>query len=141
VAAYRSQFSVEADFRQMKDPKVVGFSPMFHWTDSKIRVHAQYCVLALCVARPMTREAKNAGIAMSVRELLSTLAGIEETVMHAPPPAADPVRSTCSPRWTLSRHACTNPSTSPPTRRRRRLRYYAATSNSPPLRWDYVVIC
>jgi len=84
VAAYRSQSSVEADFRQMKDPKVVGFSPMFHWTDSKIRVHAQYCVLALCVARLMTREAKNAGIAMSVRELLSTLAGIEETVMLYP---------------------------------------------------------
>ena len=27
---YRSQEAVEADFRQMKDPKVVSFSPMFH---------------------------------------------------------------------------------------------------------------
>ena len=33
VAGYRSQWNVEADFRQMKDPKVVSFSPMFHWTD------------------------------------------------------------------------------------------------------------
>ncbi|MCA1682168.1 MAG: IS1634 family transposase, partial [Actinobacteria bacterium] len=39
VADYRSQEAVEADFRQMKDPKVVSFSPMFHWTDHKIRVH------------------------------------------------------------------------------------------------------
>jgi transposase len=84
VAAYRSQSGVEADFRQMKDPKVVGFSPMFHWTEQKIRVHAQYCVLALAVARLMAREAKNAGMAMSVRELLSELKGIQETVMIYP---------------------------------------------------------
>jgi len=81
VAAYRSQSFVEADFRQMKDPKVVSFSPMFHWTDHKIRVHVQYCVLALAVTRLMVREARQAGIAMSVRELLDTLAGIQETVL------------------------------------------------------------
>jgi transposase len=39
VGAYRSQWQVEADFRQMKDPSVVSFSPMFHWTEQKIRVH------------------------------------------------------------------------------------------------------
>jgi transposase len=81
VAAYRSQSGVEADFRQMKDPKVVSFSPMFHWTEQKIRVHAAYCVLALIVARLMVREAEHAGITMSVRELLSSLKGIEETVL------------------------------------------------------------
>ncbi len=84
VAAYRSQSGVEADFRQMKDPKVVGFSPMFHWTEPKIRVHAAYCVLALAVARLMAREAKNAGMSMSVRELLTHLGRIQETVMIYP---------------------------------------------------------
>ncbi len=39
VAQYRSQEVVEGDFRQMKDPKVVSFSPMLHWTEQKIRVH------------------------------------------------------------------------------------------------------
>jgi len=81
VADYRSQETVEADFRQMKDPKVVSFSPMFHWTDHKIRVHAFYCVLALTVARLMVREADRHGVHMSVRELLQTLAGIGETVL------------------------------------------------------------
>ena len=81
VAGYRSQEAVEADFRQMKDPSVVSFSPMFHWTESKIRVHVFYCVLALMVARLMVREAEHAGLHLSVRELLETLAGIEETVM------------------------------------------------------------
>ena len=81
VGAYRSQSGVEADFRQMKDPKVVSFSPMFHWTDQKIRVHVAYCVIALAVSRLMVREARRAGMVMSVRELLSALAGIQETVL------------------------------------------------------------
>jgi transposase len=84
VSAYRSQWHVEADFRQMKDPDVVSFSPMFHWTDQKIRVHAFYCTLALTVARLMVREAKSAGLEMSVRELLATLGAIEETVLIFP---------------------------------------------------------
>ena len=81
VADYRSQEAAEGDFRQMKDPKVVSFSPMFHWTEQKIRVHVFYCVLALMVARLMAREAARAGMAMSVRELLDTLAGVQETVL------------------------------------------------------------
>lgn len=81
VAGYRSQSEVEADFRQMKDPDIVSFSPMFHWTDQKIRVHSFYCVIALTIARLMRRQAQHAGISMSVTELLDTLAGIEETVL------------------------------------------------------------
>jgi len=81
VADYRSQSEVEGDFRQMKDPKVVSFSPMFHFTDQKIRVHVFYCVLALMVARLLTREADRHGMHMSVRELLERLAEIQETVL------------------------------------------------------------
>ncbi len=81
IADYRSQEAAEGDFRQMKDPKVVSFSPMFHWTEQKIRVHVFYCVLALMAARLMVRQAGQAGVHMSVRELLGTLAEIEETVL------------------------------------------------------------
>jgi transposase len=81
VAASRSQADVEAGFRQLKDPKVVSFSPMFHWTDQKIRVHVCYCVLALAVAHLLRRQAAQAGLQLSVRELLATLAGIQETVL------------------------------------------------------------
>ena len=81
VAEYRSQEAVEADFRQMKDPRVVSFSPMFHFTEQKIRVHVLYCVLALLVARLMVREADHAGMHMSVRELLDSLSNIQETLM------------------------------------------------------------
>ncbi len=81
IVADRSQEAVEAELRQMKDPKVVSFSPMLHLTDQRTRVHALYCVLALIVARLMVREADHHGIHMSVRELLDTLAGIQETVL------------------------------------------------------------
>jgi transposase len=81
VAADRAQADVEAGFRQLKDPKVVSFSPMFHWTDHKIRVHVFYCVLALAVAHLLRRQAVQAGLQLSVRELLSALAGIQETVL------------------------------------------------------------
>ena len=81
VAAYRSQSDAEFGFRQLKDPRVVSFSPMHHWTDSKIRVHVFYCVLALAIAHLMRRHADRAGLHLSVRELLDELAGIEETVL------------------------------------------------------------
>jgi transposase len=81
VSDYRSQEAAKEDFRQMKGPSVVSFSPMYHWTDQKIRVHAFYCVLALMAARLMVREAEHAGMHMSVRELLGALAGIGETVL------------------------------------------------------------
>src|SRR5206468_9364384 len=81
VAAYRSQSEAEFGFRQLKDPQVVSFSPMHHWTDSKIRVHVFYCVLALAVAHLMRRQANQAGLHLSVRELLDHLADIQETVL------------------------------------------------------------
>ena len=90
IAAYRSQADAEAGFRQLKDPRVVSFSPMFHWTDQKIRVHAFYCVLALTIAHLMRRHATQASAGMSVRELLHTLAGIQETVMIYPSASGRP---------------------------------------------------
>jgi transposase len=84
VAAYRSQSEAEFAFRQLKDPHVVSFSPMHHWTDHNIRVHLFTCVLALQIAHLMRRHAAHAGLVMSVRELLDHLAGIQETVLIYP---------------------------------------------------------
>jgi hypothetical protein len=54
---------------------------MHHWTDQKIRVHVFYSVLALTIAHLMRRQAEQAGLRLSVRELLHQLAGIGETVL------------------------------------------------------------
>jgi transposase len=84
VAGYRSQSDAEFGFRQLKDRKVVSFAPMHHFTDQHIRVHLFTCVLALQLAHLMRRQATHAGLHLSVRELLTQLAGIGETVLIYP---------------------------------------------------------
>ena len=84
IAGYRSQSEAEFSFRQLKDPHVVSFSPMHHWTEHNIRVHVFTCVLALQLAHLMRRKAAQAGLSLSVRQLLAQLAGIGETVLIYP---------------------------------------------------------
>ncbi len=84
IAGYRSQSEAEFSFRQLKDTRVVSFSPMFHWTEHNIRVHVFTCVLALQVAHLMRLHAARNGLKLSVRELLGQLAGIQETVLIYP---------------------------------------------------------
>jgi transposase len=84
IAGYRSQSEAEFSFRQLKDPHVVSFSPMHHWTEHNIRVHVFTCVLALQIAHLMRRQAERAGLHLSVRELLGQLAGIADTVLIYP---------------------------------------------------------
>ena len=93
VAGYRSQSEAEFSFRQMKDPHVVSFSPMHHWTEHNIRVHVFTCVLALQIAHLMRLRAARAGLRMSVRELLRELAGIRRdrpALPRRPRPAPSP---------------------------------------------------
>ena len=84
VAGYRSQSEAEFSFRQMKDTRVVSFSPMHHWTEHNIRVHVFTCVLALQLAHLMRHRAREHGLNLSVRELLAQFAGIGETVLVYP---------------------------------------------------------
>ena len=80
VLGYRSQYHVEAAFRQMKDPRFVTFRPVRHWTDQKIEVHAFYCVLALAFAALLRREVARKGIVLTVDALLDQLHAIQEVV-------------------------------------------------------------
>ena len=84
IAGYRSQSEAESGFRQLKDPHMVSFSPMHHWTEHNIRVHTFTCVLALQIAHLMRRQADRAGLHLSVRQLLGQLAAIGETVLIYP---------------------------------------------------------
>ena len=117
VAGYRSQSEAEFSFRQMKDTRVVSFSPMHHWTEHNIRVHVFTCVLALQIAHLMRLHAARAGLHMSVRELLRELAGIGETVLLYHGDRAGPEPTACSPRPARSRtnspHFSTSAATPP----------------------------
>jgi transposase len=84
VLAYRSQHHIEDAFKQMKNPHFLHWSPMFHWTDSKIRVHAFYCVLALTLTSVLQREVWQHGEQLSTHRLLEELGGIRETLIIHP---------------------------------------------------------
>ena len=80
ILAYRSQHHVEAAFRTMKNPYFVGWEPMYHWTDQKIRVHALYCVMALTLAGLLHREARRAGLDLSLEAVCQELSSICEVI-------------------------------------------------------------
>ena len=84
VLAYRSQYHIEDAFKQMKNPHFLGWSPMFHWTDSKIQVHAFYCVLALLLTSLLQRELAHKGELLSINRMLEELGGIRETLVVYP---------------------------------------------------------
>jgi transposase len=84
VLAYRSQYHIEDAFKQMKDPHFLRWSPMLHWTDSKIQVHAFYCVLALLLTSLLQRELARKGESISINHMLEELAGIRETLIIYP---------------------------------------------------------
>ena len=84
VLAYRAQYHIEDAFKQMKNPHFLGWSPMFHWTDSKIQAHAFYCVLALLLTSLLQRELARKREPLSINCMLEELAGIRETLVVYP---------------------------------------------------------
>jgi transposase len=84
VLAYRSQYHIEDAFKQMKNPHFLGWSPMYHWTDSKIRVHALSCVLALLLTSLLQRTLAHQGESLSINRILEELGAIRETLVIYP---------------------------------------------------------
>jgi transposase len=80
IAAYRSQFLIEAVFKEMKDRITGSWWPLNHWTDSKLHVHGLYCSIAQLLRSVMWRRVGRAGLKISLRRLLSDLDGIREVI-------------------------------------------------------------
>jgi len=85
VAAYGGQQHIEQVFRGLKDGDWLGWGPMHHWTDSKIRVHAFYCLLGISLLKSLQRDAQHAWPGLSVEQLLEELRGIQQVVLLYPP--------------------------------------------------------
>lgn len=85
VEAYRAQSKAERGFRQMKHPVFAAFSPAFHWTDQKLKVHAFYCTLALMLVHLIEREARKAGSTDGAQQILRSLSEIDEVTLVYPP--------------------------------------------------------
>ncbi|MEV6911097.1 transposase [Amycolatopsis sp. NPDC051071] len=84
VTAYRARTHLDSTFRWLTGAAVAGPSPRWDWTPHRIAVHTLVTVLASTVTHLMRREADRAGMNLSVRELMDSLAGIGETVLRYP---------------------------------------------------------
>ncbi len=80
ICAYRSQYMIEAVFKEMKDRCTGSWWPLHHWTDSKIRVHALYCTIALLLRALALRKLREAGLSLCMSRFLSELDGVREVV-------------------------------------------------------------
>ncbi len=66
---------------------------MFHWTDSKIRVHALYCYFALLLLSIVQMKLREAGISLNINRSIDRLQKIQETLVIYTNGAAERVLS------------------------------------------------
>ena len=115
VAGYRSQSEAEFSFRQMKDTRVVSFSPMHHWTEHNIRVHVFTCVLALQIAHLMRLRAARAGLGCPSANCCASSPASARPSCSTTATAAGPEPTACSPKPAPSRTNSPPSSASPAT--------------------------
>lgn len=80
VMAYRRLARTERLFAISKSRPGLWW-PLNHWTDSKIRVHALYCFLALVLLAILQLELRQAGLRLSVDRALDRLEGMRESLV------------------------------------------------------------
>jgi transposase len=85
VAGYSGQQQIERVFRGLKDGDWLGWGPMHHWTDSKIRVHAFYCMLGISLLQYLHRQSQTVWPGLSVEQFLEELSQIQQFVLLYPP--------------------------------------------------------
>jgi transposase len=85
VAGYSGQQHIERVFRGLKDGDWLGWGPMYHWTDSKIRIHAFYCMLGISLLQYVHHQSQNAWPGLTIEELLLQLGQIQQFTLLYPP--------------------------------------------------------
>jgi transposase len=85
VHGYSGQQQVEQVFRGLKDGDWLGWGPMYHWTDSKIRIHAFYCMLGISLLKYIHKQSQSAWPGLTMEQLLDELSQIQQFVLLYPP--------------------------------------------------------
>src|SRR5215475_2374904 len=85
VKAYSEQQHVEQVFRGLKDGDWLGWGPMYHWTDSKIRIHSFYCMLGISLLKYIHKQSNEAWPGLSMEQLLDELRQIKQFILLYPP--------------------------------------------------------
>jgi len=82
---YSGQQEIEQVFRGLKDGDWLGWGPMHHWTDRKIRIHAFYCMLGISLLQYIHKQSQAAWNGISMEQLLAELRQIQQFVLLYPP--------------------------------------------------------
>ena len=85
VAGYSGQQQIEQVFRGLKEGDWLGWGPMYHWTDQKIRVHGFYCMLGISLLHYIYKKAQAAWAGLSMEQLLKELRQIQQFALLYPP--------------------------------------------------------
>lgn len=85
VAGYGGQQQVEKVFRGLKDGDWLNWGPMYHWTDSKIRIHAFYCMLGISLMNYLHAQVQKVCPQITVEQLKDELQCITQYVLLYPP--------------------------------------------------------
>ena len=85
VGGYGGQQQVEKVFRGLKDGDWLNWGPMYHWTDSKIRVHAFYCMLGISLLNYLHAQVQKVCPQITVEQLKDELEDITQFVLLYPP--------------------------------------------------------
>ena len=93
VAAYAGQQALEQVFRGLKEGDWLNWQPLYHWTDSKIRVHAFYCLLGLSLLHYVLRQARAFWPQLTVEKLQEELEQIQQFVLLYPALGGGPHRT------------------------------------------------
>ena len=107
AAAYQGQQPVEQVFRGLKGGDWLGWGPLYHWTDSKIRVHAFCCLLGVGLLQYLHRQVRETWPALSMEGLKHELGQIQRIDLLYPRQGAKgpPCVATVTSKQTLTQAA------------------------------------
>ncbi len=78
VDGYLGQQRIEKVFRGLKGGDWLHWSPMYDWTDTKIRIHAFYCMLGISLLQSIHKKAEKACPGISMEKLIDELSQIQQ---------------------------------------------------------------
>lgn len=84
IDIYLDRSIVEDAFRITKSDRWVKMDPVFHWTDSKIRVHALTCMIALLLVRIAHKRARAHGFVHGAERMLELLSSVNTAILLYP---------------------------------------------------------
>ena len=82
--AYMDRYIIEDQFRNTKNPFHVAFMPQYHWTDSKIRIHAFVCIAALAYLTLMKQMLAKKGISISINKAMEEMRALRSAIYWLP---------------------------------------------------------